>query len=88
MVVLRFVGALVLRHIVVKVGVAHHAELLEHLQRTVDGRDVDVGKDAHHVLVDLVGRDVAMHRRDGVQDQLALRRHAQASLFERNFELV
>src|SRR2546430_11267559 len=42
----------------VKVGVAHHAELLEHLQRTVDGRDVDVRKDAHHVLVDLVGGDV------------------------------
>ena len=36
-----------------------------------------------HLAVDLVGRDVAVHRSHRVEDQLTLRGHAQAMLLER-----
>jgi hypothetical protein len=40
------------------------------------------------VLVHLFGREVAVHGGDRVEDQLALRGHAQPALFERELELV
>lgn len=83
----RGVGPLVLGHPVVEVGVADDAQLLEHLEGAVHGRDVDVRKDAHHLLVDLVSRDVAAHGGDRVQNELALWRHAQPALPECGLQL-
>ena len=66
------VRPLVLRDAVVKVGVPHNTKLFEYFERAVDGGDVDVWKHAHDVLVYLVGRNVPVHARNGVKDQLPL----------------
>lgn len=84
----RGVRSLVLRHAIVKMGVPHDAQLFEHFERAVDGRDVDIRKDADDLLIHLVDRDVSVHRGDGVEDQLSLWRHPQSALSERDFQLA
>ena len=81
------IGALILGHAIVEMRVPHHAEILEHLQRAIDGRDVDIRKHAHDLLMDRIGCEMAVRLHHDVQDQLALGRHAQAALPERDFEL-
>ena len=54
-------------------------ELLEHLQRAVDGRDVDRGRVLADLGQHLVGRRVA-ELLDGAEDQLALGREPVALL--------
>ncbi|GID96894.1 hypothetical protein Adi01nite_63060 [Amorphoplanes digitatis] len=64
-----------------QVGVADQAQILEQLEGSVDGGDVDAGGAFTHGVVYLLRSRVAqlMH---GLQDQLALRREAQAALPE------
>ncbi len=79
----RLVGALVLRPTVVKMGVADKPAIFEYFEGAIDGGDVDVRKLRRYLAVDLIHRDVATHRGHDVQNELALRRHAQPMLLER-----
>ena len=81
------IGPLVLRDAIVEVGVAHDTELFEHFERAVNRRDVDFRKHLDDLLIDLIGGDVAGHRSHRVEDELALRGHAQTALPERDFQL-
>jgi len=64
-----------------QVRVGHQAELLEELQRAVNGGDVDTGGGLRHLEVHLVGRGVAkvVHR---LEHQLALRGEAETARAE------
>ncbi len=86
-VVQRGVGTFVLRHAVVKVGVADDPKLFEHFERAIHGGDVDVRKSPHDLLMHRLGGEVAMGPDHDVQDQLALGRHAQAASPERDFQV-
>src|SRR3954465_8974405 len=70
--VVRVVGGVVGRRAVAEMGVGDEAELLEQLERAIDGRDVDAAGGAAYPLGDLVGGGVA-ERGDGLEDELALR---------------
>ena len=55
------------------------AELLEQLERRVDGRQRDAGHLRAHVAVDDLGGDVAVELAQGAGDRDPLRRDAQAA---------
>jgi hypothetical protein len=74
-------------HARVEVGVAQQAELLQHLQRAIHGRDVHVGEPRSDLLVQALGRHVALGGGNGLENQLALGRHAQAALLQHAAQL-
>ena len=61
-----------------EVGVGDHADLLEQLERAVDGRDVDPARGLLDLGADFLGGGV-IEPRHRLQDELALRRHPVAA---------
>jgi hypothetical protein len=64
------------------IRLCHQVQLAQQIKRTIDGSQVDVAVDALHLAVDLFRRHVAGHLFDGVQDDSALWRDADAPLFQ------
>jgi hypothetical protein len=67
---------------VLDVGVAHHADVLQHGQRPIHGGRVDCGKAALDAAGHLLRRDVSIRAEYLLQDGLSLRGDPEAPLPE------
>ncbi len=71
-----------------EVGVRHDPELLEEVERAIDGGCVDAGEALTDTLRHGLGRDVTRDAHDLPHDRPSLRRHAVALPFEGGEDLV
>jgi len=65
-----------------EIGFHHKAELLEELQRPVDGRDVGIRVAPPYPVEDFLGADVAVHAVDSIDYHQPLGSQPVAMLFE------